>query len=66
MNLENAESIVAEFNKLTLVESAEAVANIEGDCIVRLIASFRNSSVASKVLGAARIEEDFGHRVTRR
>jgi hypothetical protein len=63
MTLTDAESIVDEFNKLTLVESAEVVANIDGDCSLRLIATFRDSSVASKVLGAARIEEDFGHTV---
>jgi hypothetical protein len=63
MTLTDAESIVDEFNKLTLVEYAEVVAKSEGDCSVRLTATFRDSSIACKVLGAARIERDFGHRV---
>jgi hypothetical protein len=64
MNLENAESIVEEFKKLALVDSAEVVANSEGGWSMRLIATFRNSSIASKVLGTARAEEDFGTRFT--
>jgi hypothetical protein len=61
MTLTDAESIVDEFNKLTLVEYAEVVAKSEGDCSVRLTATFRDSSIASKVLGTARAEEDFWH-----
>jgi len=60
MTLDDAESIVYEFRKLTLVESAEVVANINGDWSVRLIAIFRDSSIASRVLGTARMEENFG------
>jgi hypothetical protein len=60
MTLKDAELIADEFRKLTLVESAEVVANTDGRWSVRLIAIFRNSSIASKVLGTARVEEDFG------
>ncbi|MGA8655350.1 MAG: hypothetical protein WB586_04315 [Chthoniobacterales bacterium] len=60
MTLKDAKLIADEFRKLTLVESAEVVANIDGHWSVRLIAIFRNSSIASKVLGTARVEEDFG------
>jgi hypothetical protein len=66
MTLTDAESIVDEFNKLTLVESAEVVLNSKGDWSVRLIATFRDSSIACKVIGAARIEEDFGTGFTQR
>ena len=60
MNLKNAELIIEEFNKLALVESAEVVANSEGDWSVRVTATFGDSSIACKILGAARAEEDFG------
>ena len=60
MNLKNAELIIEEFNKLALVESAEVVPNSEGDWSVRIIATFSDSSIACKVLGTARAEEDFG------
>jgi hypothetical protein len=60
MTLKDAESIADEFRKLTLVESVEVVANIDGHWSVRLMAIFRNSSIASKVLGTARVEEEFG------
>lgn len=60
MTLTDAESIVDELNKLTPIGSAEVVATIDGDCGVRLTSTFRDSRVASKVLGAARIEEDLG------
>jgi hypothetical protein len=60
MNLESAESIAEEFKKLALVESAEVVANSKGDWSVRLTATFRDASIASKVLGTARAAEDFG------
>jgi hypothetical protein len=60
MNLESAESIVEQFKELGLVESAEVVANRKGDWSVRVTATFRDSSVASKVLGTARVEEHFG------
>ena len=60
MNLKNAELITEEFNKLALVESAEVVPNSEGDWSVRIIATFSDSSIACKVLGTARAEEDFG------
>lgn len=60
MNLEKAESIVEEFKKLAIVGSAEVVSNNEGDWSVRLMATFRDPSIASKVLGTARAEEDFG------
>jgi hypothetical protein len=60
MTLKDAELIADEFRKLTLVESAEVVANTDGHWSVRLIAIFRNSSIAYKVLGTARVEEDFG------
>lgn len=61
MTHEDAELTVEEFKKLALVEFAEVVANDQGDWSVRLIATFRDSSIASKVLGAARTEQDFGN-----
>jgi hypothetical protein len=60
MNLNNAEWITEEFNKLALVESAEVVLNSEGDWSVRITATFGDSSIACKVLGTTRAEEDFG------
>lgn len=51
---------------MPLVESAEVVLNSKGDWSVRLIATFRDSSIASQVLGTARIEEDFGTGFTKR
>ena len=59
MDLKKAELIIEEFNKLGLVESAEVVANSDGDWSVRVTAKFRNSSIACKVLGTARAAEDF-------
>ena len=60
MNLKKAELIVEEFNKVALVESAEVVLNSEGDWSIRITATFRDLSMASRVLGTARAEEDFG------
>jgi hypothetical protein len=63
MTLKDAKLIADEFRKLTLVESAEVVANIDGHWSVRLTAILRNSSVASKILGTARVEEDFSNAI---
>ena len=60
MDLEEAKLVVEELSKLALVESAEVVPNSQGDWSVRLTATFRDLSIASKVLGTARVEEDFG------
>jgi hypothetical protein len=46
---------------LRLLPRLEVIANSEGDWSVRLTATFRDSSIASKVLGTAKAEEDFGH-----
>ena len=60
MDLREAKLVVEEFHKLALVESAEVVLNSEGDWSIRITATFRDSSIASRVLGTARAEEDFG------
>lgn len=60
VDLGEAKSVVAEFSKLAILESAEIVPNAQGDWSVRLTATFRDLSIASKVLGTARAEEDFG------
>jgi hypothetical protein len=60
VDLREAKLVVEEFHKLALVESAEVVLNSEGDWSIRITATFRDSSIASRVLGTARAEEDFG------
>jgi hypothetical protein len=65
MNLKNAELIIDEFNRLALVHYAEVVPNSEGDWSVRITATFGERSIACKILGAARAEEDFGTGLTR-
>jgi hypothetical protein len=60
VDLREAKLVVEEFNKLALIDSAAVVANSEGDWSIRITATFRDLSIASKVLGTARAEEDFG------
>ena len=61
MTLQEAEFIVHEFKKVTVIQSAEVVPNIDGDYSVVVTAIFRDLSIAAKTLGIARAEEDFGN-----
>lgn len=61
MTLQEAEFTVHEFKKVTVIQSAEVVPNIDGDYSVLVTAIFRDLSIAAKALGIARAEEDFGN-----
>ena len=51
MTLQQAEFTVHEFEKMTVIQSAEVVPNIDGDYSVLVTAIFRDLSIAAKALG---------------
>jgi hypothetical protein len=60
MTLQQAEFTVHEFEKMTVIQSAEVVPNIDGDYSVLVTAIFRDLSIAAKALGIARAAENCG------